>query len=62
LFCAAQGIDLRLKSAGRPLAHGRGTGPVYRRIREVVPFIERDQYMKNYLDEVRRIVDNFGRE
>jgi histidine ammonia-lyase len=62
LFCAAQGIDLRLKRFGRPLALGKGTGPVYRRIREKVPFIERDEYLKDYLDEVRSIVDNFNSE
>ncbi|HKS70234.1 MAG TPA: histidine ammonia-lyase, partial [Ktedonobacterales bacterium] len=50
LFCAAQGIDLRVKRTGRPLAHGRGTAPIYRRIREKVPFIERDVFMKDHLD------------
>ena len=62
LFCAAQGIDLRLKRVGRPLAHGNGTGPIYMRIRERVPFIEHDEYMKDHLDAVRSIVDEFENE
>ena len=62
LFCAAQGIDLRLKRLGRPLELGSGTGPIYRRIRERVPFIERDEYMKDYLDSIRSIVDDFENE
>jgi len=62
LFCAAQGIDLRLKRVGRQLAHGKGTGPLYRQIRERVPFIERDEYMKGHLDAIRSIVDKFENE
>jgi histidine ammonia-lyase len=59
LFCAAQGIDLRLKRAGQALKNGFGTAPIYQRIRERVPFIEKDEYLKGHLDQVRRIVDEF---
>ncbi|HYJ89836.1 MAG TPA: aromatic amino acid lyase, partial [Pyrinomonadaceae bacterium] len=59
LFCAAQGIDLRLKRVGRQLKRGRGTEPIYTKIREKVPFIEKDEYLKDYLDEVRKVVDGF---
>jgi histidine ammonia-lyase len=62
LMCAAQGIDLRLKRAGQLMQLGRETAPVYEKIREKVPFIEHDEYLKDYMDEVRRIVDEFGYE
>jgi len=62
LMCAAQGIDLRIKRAGQLLQLGRETAPVYGKIREKVPFIEHDEYLKDYMDEVRRIVDEFGYE
>ena len=60
LFSAAQGIDLRLKRSGKPLSLGRGTVEIYQKIREQVPFIEHDEYMKDHLDAVRTIVDNWN--
>jgi histidine ammonia-lyase len=60
LFCAAQGIDLRLKRVGRSLTHGKDTAPIYSKIRSKVPFVERDEYLKDHLDNVRAIVDEFG--
>jgi histidine ammonia-lyase len=33
------------------------TGPVYDRIRESVPFVEHDEYLKDYMDSVRALVD-----
>jgi histidine ammonia-lyase len=60
LFCAAQGIDLRLKRVGKPLSHGKATAPIYGKIRSRVPFVERDEYLKDHLDNVRSIVDEFG--
>ena len=56
LFAAAQGIDFRRKKIGDDKQLGRGTRDIYRRIRERVPFIERDEYMKNHIEAVRRIV------
>jgi histidine ammonia-lyase len=59
LFCAAQGIDFRLKRAAKPLKLGKRTDPVYSKIRRRVPFIEQDEYLKDYLDYVRSVVDEF---
>ncbi len=35
---------------------GVGTRDIYRRIRESIPFIEADEYMKKHLDECLTIV------
>jgi histidine ammonia-lyase len=58
LFCAAQGIDLRMKAIGRKNL-GLGTREMYEAIRSRVPFIEKDSYMKGYLDDVIEIVRTF---
>ena len=50
LLCAAQGIDFRCKAAGRKLQLGVGTRDIYQNIREVVPFVEADVYMKPLVD------------
>ncbi|MFN6963974.1 MAG: histidine ammonia-lyase [Pyrinomonadaceae bacterium] len=57
LFCAAQGIDLRIRRSGGERRLGRGTREIYRRIRERVPFIESDEYMKDHIDRVCEIVN-----
>ncbi|MDH3492568.1 MAG: histidine ammonia-lyase, partial [Acidobacteriota bacterium] len=44
LFSAAQAIDIRKRATGKSVL-GKGTGPVYRLIREKVPFIEEDEVM-----------------
>lgn len=59
LFSAAQGVDFRQKKMGGSKKLGVGTAPMYDAIREQVPFIEQDAYMKDYMDSVRRIVDNY---
>jgi histidine ammonia-lyase len=59
LFCAAQGVDFRQKRAGKSLKSGKMTGPIYSKIREKVPFIEQDEYLKDHLDYVRSVVDEF---
>lgn len=56
LLCSAQGIDFRSKAAGRKLRLGVGTRDIYECIREVVPFIEHDVYMKQYIDAVWKVV------
>ncbi|MBV9240936.1 MAG: aromatic amino acid lyase, partial [Acidobacteria bacterium] len=56
LLCAAQGIDFRFKAASRELALGIGTRDIYHQIRERVPFIESDTYMKRHIDAVWEIV------
>jgi histidine ammonia-lyase len=58
LFCAAQGIDLRRKRIGEKQL-GRGTRELYDKIRRAVPFVERDEYLKDHIDRVREIVDEF---
>ncbi len=62
LFCAAQGIDFRKKSIGTNRVLGKGTSPVYAGIRETVPFIENDVYMKEHLDNISDFVKKFIRE
>ena len=56
LFCAAQGIDFRRKKIGAGEKLGKKTRVVYEQIRRKVPFIERDCYMKDYIEAVKEIV------
>ena len=56
LFCAAQGIDFRKKQIGAEKSLGKGTNKAYNLIRRQVPFIEKDSYMKNYIEAVRELV------
>lgn len=55
LFCAAQGIDFRRKKIGQDKKLGIGTCAIYDEIRGRVPFIEKDEYMKQHLDAVGEI-------
>lgn len=50
LLAAAQGIDFRKKRIGADKKLGKGTQPIYERIRSVVPFIEQDTFMKPLID------------
>jgi histidine ammonia-lyase len=56
LFCAAQGIDFRRKAIGGDPRLGTGTRSVYGLLREKIPFIEQDVYMKEHLDSAHEIV------
>lgn len=56
MFCAAQGIDFRKRDIGEDKKLGKGTAPVYDEIRSRVPFIEKDTYLKKYMEEVEGIV------
>ena len=56
LFAAAQGVDFRRKKIGAEKSLGKGTTKAYNLIRRQVPFIEKDVYMKNYIEAVREIV------
>ncbi len=58
LFAAAQAVDFRKKSIGTDKKLGKGTREIYNLIRQKVPFIEKDEYMKNYIEAVREIVEN----
>jgi histidine ammonia-lyase len=56
LLCAAQGIDFRKKAAGRDLRLGIGTRDIYATLREKIPFIEHDTYMKAHIDSAQEVV------
>ena len=56
LFAAAQGIDFRRKKIGVEKNLGKGTSPVYKAIRERIPFIEKDVYMKKHIEAMNEIV------
>lgn len=56
LFSAAQGVDFRKKAIGNNRKLGAKTQPVYEKIREKVPFIEKDVLMKPLMDSVIGIV------
>lgn len=62
LLCAAQGIDFRKRRGFENSRLGKRTTSVYDSIRRVVPFVERDEYLKDYIDHVRDIVDRFENE
>jgi len=62
LFCAAQGIDFRKKVLGVETQLGQGTVEIYSAIRERVPFIENDCYMKAHMDEVAGVVEGWLQE
>ena len=62
LLCAAQGIDFRKRRGLTNARLGTRTAPVYESIRDVVPFVEQDAYLKDYIDSVRTIVDQFENE
>jgi len=61
LFCAAQAIDFRKRAIGNDKQLGKGTRGVYSEIRERVPFVDRDQYLKDHMDAVLEIVQRFER-
>ncbi len=60
LLCAAQGVDFRRKALGPDKKLGNGTRDIYNHIRSAVPFIEKDEYMKDHIESVRKIVANFN--
>ncbi|MDI1240571.1 MAG: histidine ammonia-lyase [bacterium] len=59
LFCAAQGIDFRRAEIGSGKKLGLGTQEIYQNIRERVPFIEEDCYMKAHMDQIAGIVREY---
>jgi histidine ammonia-lyase len=56
LLCAAQGIDFRRQALGAAASLGAGTNPVYRLLRQSVPFLERDALMYPYMQAVHALV------
>ncbi|MEO8572873.1 MAG: histidine ammonia-lyase [Pyrinomonadaceae bacterium] len=59
LLCAAQAIDLRRRATSKAAKLGEGTRDIYDEIRRHVPFVSRDEYLKDYIDAVNGIVRNF---
>jgi histidine ammonia-lyase len=56
LMAAAQGIDFRRRVLGADTRLGKGTQPMYDRIRRHVPFVEEDTVLSGYLAAVHKIV------
>ena len=61
LLCAAQAIDLRRKRIGADKKLGAGTTNIYQTLRRRIPFVERDQYLKDHIDASIDIVREFDR-
>jgi len=59
-FCAAQGIEFRKKALGADKQLGAGTRGLYKLIRETIPFIEADEYMKIHIESARRAIREFS--
>ena len=57
LFSAAQGVDFRKRSTEASRL-GIGTRKMYRKIREVVPFIESDEVMYPHIERITELVEN----
>lgn len=56
LMAAAQGIDFRKQGLPPGAKLGQGTRQVYAQVRQRVPFIERDEVLYTYIDEVKQLV------
>ncbi|MBT7191619.1 MAG: histidine ammonia-lyase [Anaerolineae bacterium] len=56
LMAAAQGIDFRKQEVGENANLGKGTAPIYARIREEVPFIEKDTVLYEYISAVKGLI------
>ncbi len=62
LFSAAQAIDLRKKRIGEDKILGKGTREIYKKIREIVPFIEEDTVMYPHIEKVKSLIKkDFGK-
>ncbi|MBT3188651.1 MAG: histidine ammonia-lyase [Anaerolineae bacterium] len=58
LMAAAQGIDFRKDEVGAEANLGEGTAPIYARIREEVPFIEKDTILYEYISAVKKLINS----
>jgi histidine ammonia-lyase len=59
LLCSAQAIDFRKRDIGDDKLLGQGTRDIYSAIRSKVPFVEKDTYLKDYMNVVCEVVRNF---
>jgi histidine ammonia-lyase len=60
VFCACQGIDFRKSAMGSERLLGVGTRDLYQRVRERVPFIDADVYMKQHMDSTLAVVREYA--
>jgi histidine ammonia-lyase len=60
-FCAAQGVDFRKKAIGAEKRLGEGTQKLYDTLRETIPFIRSDEYMKVHIDSAILAIQRFNR-
>lgn len=60
LLCAAQAVDFRKRAIGSDKLLGEGTRDVYAAIRNKVPFVEKDTYLKDYMNAACEVVRNFS--
>ena len=58
LMAAAQGVDFRRLEVGEDAHLGRGTASIYARIRQEVPFIEKDTVMYKYIAAIKNLISN----
>ena len=58
LMAAAQGIDLRRAAVGAQAQLGQGTRPVYRLLREQVPYIAKDTVLYGYIAAVKNLISS----
>lgn len=58
LMAAAQGVDFRRQEVGVNANLGKGTAPIYRHIREEVPFIEKDTVLYEYIIAVKALISS----
>lgn len=58
LMAAAQGIDFRRQELGPNAQLGKGTAPIYKRIREQIPFINEDTVLHEYIAMVESMVSS----
>ena len=56
LMSAAQGVDFRRQVIGAEKKLGQGTRVAYNAIRDMVPFIESDSVMYEYIETMRKLV------
>ena len=55
-FCAAQAVDFRKKVLGADKLLGVGTRGLYQQLRKVIPFIEKDVYMRPHIESAIKVI------
>ena len=56
LMAAAQGVDFRKLAIGNEAVLGEGTSSAYALIRQKVPFIQRDMFMADFIENIRQLI------